>query len=119
MTHSGLQANHESEKSYKKGRKDQHNKYGSKLTRPRFRLRLVRFLFISQAHDIDTKSKMIMPLNDFSIGRRRLIDLVEDAAVLKVLLLRFGPSPEQRIVDGHELDVREAGEIVGIDRLRV
>src|SRR5262245_55402069 len=67
----------------------------------------------------DTKSKVIMPLKDFSIGRLRLIDLVEDAAILKVLLLRLGPPPEQRIVDGHELDVRKASEIVGIDRLRV
>jgi hypothetical protein len=48
-----------------------------------------------------------------------LRDLVEDAAVLKVLLLRLGPPPEQRIVDGHELDVREASEIAGIGRLRV
>ena len=50
-----------SEKSYKKGRNDQHDEYGSNLTRPRLRLGMVRFLFISQAHDIDTRSKVVMP----------------------------------------------------------
>ena len=108
-----------SEESYEKSRNDQHDEYGRKLGRPRLTLGMVRFLFKSQAHDIDTRSKVVMPLKDHSIGRLRLKDLVEDAAVLKVLLLRLGPSPEQRIVDGHELDVREASEIVGIGRLRV
>ena len=62
MTHSGLayRRQRESEKSYKKGRKDQHNEYGSNLTRPRLRLGMVRFLFVSQAHDID----IVMPLKD-------------------------------------------------------
>ena len=53
------------------------------------------------------------------VGRFRLIDLVEDATVVEVLRLCLGPPAEQRIVDGDELHVDEAREILRIGRLRV
>ena len=114
-----LKTRHISKESHKKGRDDQHNEYGRKLTRPCLTRRMVRFLFKFQANDIDTRSKVMLPLRDLSVGRLRLVDLVEGAAIFKVIRLRLGPPPEQRIVDGHELDVREASEIVGIGRLWV
>ena len=39
---------------------------------------------------------------------RRLVDLVEDAAVAEVLRLRLGPAAEQRIVDRDQLQRRES-----------
>src|SRR5262245_21522636 len=53
------------------------------------------------------------------VGRFRLIDLVEDTAVVEVLRLRLGPSAEEGIVDRDELHVAAAGEIFRIGRARV
>src|SRR5262249_31645735 len=53
------------------------------------------------------------------VGRFGLIDLVEDAALVEMLGLRFGPSAEQRIVYRHELHIGEAREILRIGRLGI
>ena len=45
------------------------------------------------------------------------VNLVEDAAVAEIVGLSFAPAAE--IVDGHEVDLAEAGDIIGVGQFRL
>ena len=68
--------------------------------------------------DVARRARDVAPGDGHASVTGRLVDLVEDAAVVEVLRLHLGPAAEERIVDRDELHLGEALQVLRIDRPR-